>query len=195
MIVAESLPLGRIVIQLGHAAHRRQLRLAAELAHLLSSTLHGLFIENEEALAVAGLSFARELRLPGHHWQPLDADQLIAEFRDRAALAQRLLDEAVRGLDVAGVFEVVRGEPTASLSAFVSESAVVVIAEPQLSSEHIGGMYSRMRAVVCRSASSILLVRRLPRRGADPSSWCLQMRAIQAWRLPFAWREWPARTS
>jgi hypothetical protein len=158
MTVAEKFPLRRIIVQLGHGADQRPLRFAAELAQLLSSNLHGLFIENEAVLALAKLSFARELRLPGHEWQPLDADRVMAEFRNEAALAQRLLNEAVTGLDIAGIFQVVRGDPATSLVSFAREKDVVVIAEPRLASEHIGGVFSRIRAALCRSASSILLV-------------------------------------
>ncbi|MGH7057007.1 MAG: hypothetical protein ACREFZ_03860 [Acetobacteraceae bacterium] len=107
------------------------LRLAAELAHLLDLELEGVFIENEALLHLASLPFAREIRLPGHTWQSLDAKRLMADFDLAAGRAERLLAAAARARGVASTFSILRGDPVAASALGSHPDDILVMAEPE----------------------------------------------------------------
>jgi hypothetical protein len=65
-----------------------------------------LFVEDEALLALAERPFARELRLPSHEWQPVEAGHIAAELRHAAADARRLLHEVAATRGVSNAFEV-----------------------------------------------------------------------------------------
>ncbi len=125
-------PYRRLVLEFGQGTPDAALvRTAAELARLLGLDLHGLFIEDESLLALAAWPFARELRLPTHEWHRIDPETVAADLRAAAAAADRLLAEAVAALDIPGHFEILRGDPLASMAAFCRRDDILVLAPPR----------------------------------------------------------------
>jgi hypothetical protein len=84
---------------------------AARLAARWRVPLHGVFIEDEELIGLAGLPFARQVTL-GVGLQPLTRDQVEDDFRAFAERARRELAEAAERHEVQWSFETVRGPLT-----------------------------------------------------------------------------------
>ncbi len=130
--MSESDGFRRLVLDIGHgAADAAALRAAEAFARLLGVELHCVFIEDEAVLALAGLPFAREYRLPTHDWSPIDASALAAELRHAAVQARQLLDRTLGDDGVPRAFEVLRGEPAACLAGLCRTDDIVVRVGPQ----------------------------------------------------------------
>ncbi|HVC60877.1 MAG TPA: hypothetical protein VND19_11015 [Acetobacteraceae bacterium] len=158
----------RLIVELCHGgADARTLRAVAEFAALLELDLHGLFIEDAALLALAELPFAREIRLPTHEWQKLDADRIAGELHRAAEHAQRLLHEVAAALDVPTAFQVLRGDPAETIAAIASGSDVIVVAEPAAPGGRLAPGLSRVYEAAHGSAASLLLLPGgfTPRRG------------------------------
>ena len=70
----------RLVLGLQPSASERSVRLAVTLAEMLDLELLGLFLEDESLRDLAAIPFARELRLLGGGWHPLDLEGLSREL-------------------------------------------------------------------------------------------------------------------
>ena len=81
---------------------------AAHLAARWRVPLHGVFIEDEELIDLAGLPFARQVTL-GAGLEPLTKDNVENHFRASAERARRELAAAADRHDVKWSFETVRG--------------------------------------------------------------------------------------
>jgi len=103
----------RVVVQLDAAsATSTAIDTAARLAARWRVPLHGVFIEDEELIGLAGLPFARQVTL-GTGLEPLTRDHVEDHFR---AFAERVRRELAAAADRHGVkwsFEVVRSPPAA----------------------------------------------------------------------------------
>lgn len=119
-------------IVLGLPCHRRDrgLRLAAEMAGLLQLDLHGLFVEEEGLLDLASLPFARELKLLGGGWNPLDASGLSRDLELAAKSAARAFAVAAKGLRTTCRFEIIRGSMARTIESMSGASDIVLLAEP-----------------------------------------------------------------
>lgn len=118
-----------VMVREGHAG-APPFDLAAELAHLLEVELEGIFVEDEALVFLSGLPFARELRLPGHTWQALDAAAMREHFRMAESQARRLFAEAAARLGVRSTFSVERGDPHHALTEHARSEDILVLAEP-----------------------------------------------------------------
>ncbi len=141
-------------------------RLAAELAHLLALDLEGLFVENEALLTLAGLPFARELRLPGHTWRALDAGQMLEDFRLAAEEARRMLEVAAGALGVPSAFSVLRGDPAGALAERAGARDILVMVESVAA--RLAGFRGTGGEIFWRDGAGVLLVPSRPwvRRGS-----------------------------
>lgn len=149
----------RLIVELCHGGiDARTLRTVAECASLLELDLHGLFIEDEALLALAELPFVREIRLPTHEWQTVEAGRIAGELHRAAQDAQRLLRQVGETLGVPNAFEVRRGDPAETLAAFASGGDVIVIAEPVAPGGRLAPGVSRLHAAAHGSAASLLLL-------------------------------------
>ena len=149
----------RVLLDLRHAAaDRGGIRVAAELARLLDLDLTGVFVEDTALLGLAEYSFVRELRLPGHEWHPLDPGRIAEEVRTAADTARRLLQAHSASLGIHSLFEVVRGDPSASLAALSETGDIVVLVEPGTPSERLARAFPRAWQSALRSAAAVLLV-------------------------------------
>ncbi len=84
----------RVLLDLCHiGADRQGIDAGAELAGLLGLDLIGVFVEDEGVICLAGMPFARELRLPTHEWSPMAAERMAEEFGEAAGRVRRMLAE------------------------------------------------------------------------------------------------------
>jgi hypothetical protein len=99
----------RVVVPLDAASETgTAIDTAARLAARWRVPLHGVFIEDEELVGFAGLSFARQVTL-GAGLEPLTKDQVEDHFRASAERARRELAAAADRRGVKWSFAVVRG--------------------------------------------------------------------------------------
>jgi hypothetical protein len=89
---------------------------AVRLAARWGVALHGVFIEDEELIGLAGLPFARQVTL-GAGLEPLTKDDIEGQFRAAAERARRELAAAAEQHDVTWSFDVARGPLTADMLA------------------------------------------------------------------------------
>ena len=99
----------RVVVPLDAASETgTAIDTAARLAARWRVPLHGVFIEDEELIGLAGLPFARQVTL-GTGLEPLTKDHVEDYFRAFAERARRELGAAADRHSVKWSFEVVRG--------------------------------------------------------------------------------------
>ena len=99
----------RVVVPLDAASETRTaIDTAARLAARWRVPLHGVFIEDEELIGLAGLPFARQITLDAGV-EPLTKDQVEDHFRAFAERARRDLAAAMERYGVKWSFEVMRG--------------------------------------------------------------------------------------
>jgi hypothetical protein len=89
---------------------------AVRLAAHWHVPVHGVFIEDEELIGVAGLPFARQVTL-GAGAEPLTRDQVEDHFRAAAERVRRQLAVVAERHDVNSSFEIARGPLTADMLA------------------------------------------------------------------------------
>jgi len=156
----------RIILDLYQSfANRRAMAQAAELARLLRLDLLGVYIEDEAVHELAGLPFARELRLPSHEWVLVDADQVAADFRHAATTAERMLAETAATLGVASVFQTMRGDPAEAIAGLLRASDIIVLTEPRTHGELLtSALAQSWRAALGAGASVLLLPPKVTRR-------------------------------
>jgi hypothetical protein len=166
---AGSLSYRRLIVELASGApDPATLAVAAAFARLLDLELLGLFVEDEALLTMADLPFAREIRLPTHHWDPIDPVRLQQELRQHAALMRQRLRQAVRAHGIADVFEVMRGDPAACLAERSGAGDIVAFAAPAGDGPLISARLRRGRDVVCQVDAAVLLIPPALRRTHGP---------------------------
>jgi hypothetical protein len=103
----------RIVVPLDAASETATaIDTAVRLAARWQVPVHGVFVEDEELIGLAGLPFACQVTL-GAGLEPLTRDQVEDHFRAAAERARRELAAAAERHDVKSSFKVVRGPLTA----------------------------------------------------------------------------------
>jgi K+-sensing histidine kinase KdpD len=99
----------RVVVALDAASETgTAIDTAARLAARWRAPLHGVLIEDEELIGLAGLPFARQVTL-GTGIEPLTKDHIEDHFRAFAERVQRELAAAADRHDLRWSFEVGRG--------------------------------------------------------------------------------------
>ena len=107
----------RIVVPLDAASETATaIDTAVRLAARWHVPVHGVFIEDEELIGLAGLPFARQVTL-GAGIEPLTRDDIEGQFRASAERARQDLAAAAEPRDITWFFEVVRGPLTADMLA------------------------------------------------------------------------------
>lgn len=105
-------PARRLLLDLGHlGADGGALRAATEFGALLELDMIGIYVEDEALIHLGGAGFAREFRLPGQGWNPLDAGRILNELAGIAEHARRRLEQEVAALGRPARFERLRGDP------------------------------------------------------------------------------------
>jgi hypothetical protein len=148
----------RLVLGLQSAPPDRALRLAVELAEWLDLDVLGLFVEDTSLRRLAGLPFARELRVLGGGWQPIAADRLAHDLEVTARNLERTFAAAVKSLASRSRFEVTQDETADVLGAISGGSDIVMIAEPTSAAERSSSRFLRFVDSAFRSAAAVILV-------------------------------------
>jgi hypothetical protein len=149
----------RLILDLYWApADEATMSAAAEFARLMGLDLHGVYVEDEAVHALALLPFAREFRLPAHEWGAIEPGRIADEYRAAATRAQRRLARTAKALGVASAFEVLRGDPTASLTARSRPGDIVLFAEPRGAGDRSSRSFIRLWQAALSSPASVLLV-------------------------------------
>jgi hypothetical protein len=155
----------RLILELGQAsADEATLRLAGEFARGLGLDLHGLFIQDEALLHLAALPFAREIRLPSHQWQRIDAYRLETELQHATEAARQRLRQIVGELGIYAAFEVVRGEPHRCIAGVCTPADIIVIPVH----EEVPPYSVALLRAAAQSPASVLLIPRHVVRNSGP---------------------------
>ena len=148
----------RVVLGLRPSVPGRAMQLAVELADLLHLELLGLFLEDTGLRHLAAIPFARELRLLGGGWHPIDLDRMSLDLELAARSMERMFADAAKGLPTRYQFEVIR-TPTAEAIASVSRAGdIVMIVEPLSPAEQATQQFSRLMEAAFRSVGAVMLV-------------------------------------
>lgn len=101
---------GRVVLRMhGGEASPLVLEMAARIVATFRGELHGLFVENEELLALAQMPFAREISLVGGATRPLSLDIVRREMKAASAAMERQFNQLMRAQRISADFEVISG--------------------------------------------------------------------------------------
>ena len=117
--------LERVVVPLDAASENwTAIDTAARLAARAKAPLHGIFVEDEDLLRLAGLPFARQITL-GAGAEPFTTEQAVLHLRVAGERARRDLFAGAKRHGVECSFEIVRG-PSAIALADVTAGDLVV---------------------------------------------------------------------
>jgi len=151
-------PFRRILLDLpGRAADAGTIRAVAELAGALDAELNAMFVEDEDLLALAGLPFVRELRLPEHAWHPMVPDRIAQDMRQAVAQARRMLADAAAAAGIHSRLEVLRGEASRRPVGNDPDD-IVVVCEPARSGERTLGTFARRRHAAYHSVAAVMFM-------------------------------------
>ena len=118
-------PIKRVVVTLDTASENRtSIDTAVRLAAQTKAELHGVFIEDQDLLHLAGLPFARQVTVSTGA-EPLTSESLGLQLRAQAERARNDLLAAAKRHQVTCTFEIVRGASEMAI-AYASESDLVV---------------------------------------------------------------------
>ncbi len=148
----------RIVLGLQPSTADRTMQLAVELAGLLHLDLLGLLLEEMDPQHLAAIPFARELRLPGGIWQPVDVDRLTHEMEVASRNARRRLAQAAERLSLPHEFEAVRGAAAETIAAIARAGDIVVVGEPANPADRATRQFSSLVEAAFRSSPATMFV-------------------------------------
>jgi hypothetical protein len=122
---------GKVVLRMrGSAASPLILEVATRFARTFRGELHGLFVENEELLALAQMPFAREISLTGGHSRALSVDVVRKEMEAASAAMEREFERLTRVARIPARFEVVAGAAEEVLRKAMEGIGILAIGEP-----------------------------------------------------------------
>lgn len=121
-------PIRRILLTLDTAAHSlAAVEAATALAAHLDAELYALFVEDINLLHLAGLPFAREMRLTSATTRRLQNPDMERALRAEATRAQVTLATVAKRLNVRWSFQVTRGQVAAQVHAAALETDLVAL--------------------------------------------------------------------
>lgn len=122
---------GRVVLRMrGGAANPIVVKAAMRLARAFQGELHGLFVEDEDLLSLAGMPFAREISFTGRRSRPLSTKIVREEMRAASEAMAREFERLARAAHVPAHFEISSEGATEALRAAMKESGILAIGEP-----------------------------------------------------------------
>lgn len=137
---------------------------AVRVARLLEAELCGIFVEDEALHALAALPFAREFRLPGHAWTPVEAPRFAGDLARR----RRMLREAAAQLGAEPAFEVLRGDPADCLAGLCGAADILALAAPDSAAARAFGSFPRAFSAAIASLAAVMLLPAHPARPSGP---------------------------
>lgn len=129
---------------------------AVELAVEAGAELVGLFVEDRELLAMAGLPWSAPVAPAGHSGQEWSAQAVERRLASEAMRARSSLEQAAgrRGLSIR--FQVVRGAVTEEILRRLPEADVLVLGRVGWSGGRAAGLGRTAAAVLARSRGVLL---------------------------------------
>lgn len=122
---------GKVVLRMsGGSASPLILEVATRVARTFRGELRGLFIENEELLALAGLPFATEISLAGHRSRSLSLDVVRQEMDAASAAMEREFERLKQAARIPAHFEVIQGTAEEALQRVLQDTGILAIGEP-----------------------------------------------------------------
>jgi len=119
-------PIQRVIVTLDAASENRTaIDTAVRLAVQTKAELHGVFIEDQDLLHLAGLPFAQQVTVATGA-EPLTSEDLELQLRAEAERARNELFAAAKKHRVKCTFEIVRGASETAVT-YASESDLVVM--------------------------------------------------------------------
>lgn len=112
------------------------LELAAALAVAEQAALHGLFVEDEDLLNVAGLPFSQEITRLGGQARQLDDQKLQRTLNRFGGEFRRILESQCDRLALAWSYSTVRGRRLALELGEAVDADILVIAQPRSRRSH-----------------------------------------------------------
>ncbi len=153
----EDADVTRIVIGLDTSFLAREaLSMAARLAASMDARLKGIFVEDENLLALSGLPFACEVSFSGQV-RELDPERMLRAMRAQAESARRVLARVAADAHVDWSFDVKRGRPLSSIAASANADDTLVIRSASASAHEVG---RTVRAATLDAHADVLLVAR-----------------------------------
>ena len=131
MIRERTLGVGKqVVLRMGGgSANPLVVEAAVRVARALRGELRGMFVEDEDLLALADLPFAREISISGAPSRPLTSALLRKEMQAASQVMQQVFDRLVDAAQVSAAFEIVH-DATQALHALQKERVILAIGEP-----------------------------------------------------------------
>ena len=158
----------RLVLGLQAGPSARAIRAAAEFASLLNLELVGLFFEDTRLEKLSGIPFAREFRLLGGGWRPIDIDRLSRDFELAARNAQRLLANIAAQFSTKWQFEVTRELFGEAFGHFSRASDIVMIVQPESPAEYATRQFPLLMEAALQSAPAVMLAPAHPSLSTGP---------------------------
>lgn len=154
---AESGSPRRIVVGLDtNFMAREALALAARVAASVDAGLRGVFVEDENLIALSGLPFAREVSFSGEV-RGLDEARMLRAMHAQAETARRILERVATQAHVQWSFDIARGRPLASLASVANPEDTLIIRAHAGSQREVG---RAVRAATRDARADVLLAAR-----------------------------------
>ncbi len=151
------LRLRRIVVGLDtNFMAREALALAARLAGSLDAGLRGVFVEDENLIALSGLPFAREVSFSGQV-RGLDEAAMLRAMQAQAETVRRILERVATDAHVQWSFDIARGRPLAALASSAGADDTLIIRGHAASQREVG---RAVRAATRDARADVLLAAR-----------------------------------
>jgi len=148
----------RVVLGLEPSAPDRTMRLAVELANLLHVELLGLFLEDPSLRDLAAFPFAREFRLLGGGWHPIEPERLANDLEVAVRSAERLFVDAAKNLTTRYQFEVTRAAAAQAIASISRSGDIIVLAEPTAPLGRATQQFSSLLNAAFQSAAAVMFV-------------------------------------
>ncbi len=117
----------RIVVGLDTGFMAREaLALAARVAASIDAGLRGIFVEDENLLALTALPFAHEISMSGSIIA-IDQNDMLRAMQVQAQIARRILERTAAEAHIVCTFDIARGHKLATLAAHASASDTLII--------------------------------------------------------------------
>jgi hypothetical protein len=158
----------RLVLGLNSAPSGHSVSFSVELAELLGLNLLGLFLADDSLRHLARFPFARELRLMGGGWQPLEPERVSGELDLAARSAARIFAEAVKARAPHSRFEVAHGPLQQALASASTAADIIVLIEPRSPAERATGQFRWLFEAALSSAAAVMLLPPQPARRTGP---------------------------
>jgi hypothetical protein len=147
----------RIVVGLDTSFMAREaLALAARVAASVDAGLRGIFVEDENLLALTALPFAREISMTGSV-SPVDQGDMLRAMQAQAQIARRILERTAAEANVVCTFDVARGHKLATLAAQADATDTLIIRAHEASHRDVS---RAVRAATRDARADVLLAGR-----------------------------------